>query len=186
MQVKLTVFCLPKHVHFCTIIKIKYNKWLKESKYEPVVNIENHDTIGMLAIDQMGNISGACTTSGMAYKMRGRVGDSPIIGAGLFVDNEVGGAVATGVGEEIIKVSGSSIIVELMRNGYSPQNACEEMVNRIKKRKADVTNLQVCFIALNKQGEYGAYAMYEGFNFAVTDNMKNELVDSPYILKYDS
>ena len=97
----------------------QYEDWKKTSEYETVINIENHDTIGMLAIDHNGDIAGACTTSGMAYKMAGRIGDSPLIGAGLFVDNEVGGATATGVGEEVVKTVGSFLIVELMRQGKS-------------------------------------------------------------------
>src|SRR5699024_6667253 len=106
--------------------KKEWEEWLKTSEYKPVVNIENHDTIGMLALDASGNLSGACTTSGMAYKMHGRVGDSPIIGAGLFVDNEVGAATSTGDGEEVIRTVGSHLVVELMRQGNSPQEACEE------------------------------------------------------------
>lgn len=111
--------------------KQAWEEWKKTSQYKPIINIENHDTIGMLAIDADGDIAGACTTSGMAYKMAGRVGDSPIIGAGLFVDNEVGGATATGVGEEVVRTVGSFLIVELMRQGKSPQEACEEGVKRI-------------------------------------------------------
>ena len=106
----------------------------KEIKYEPVINIENHDTIGQLALDEKGKLSGACTTSGMAYKIHGRVGDSPIIGAGLFVDNEVGGACATGMGEAVIRVAGSAIVVELMRNGRTPYEACKEAVERVIKK----------------------------------------------------
>ena len=101
------------------------------SKYLPKINAENHDTIGMLAIDEAGDIAGACTTSGAAYKYHGRVGDSPIIGAGLYIDNEVGGAVATGQGELVMKTLGTFLVVELMRNGMNPQEACEEAVKRI-------------------------------------------------------
>ena len=146
--------------------RLEWEKWLETKTYKPVINIENHDTIGMLAIDQNGDLSGACTTSGMAYKMKGRVGDSPLIGAGLFIDNEVGGATATGVGEEVIKTVGSFLIVELMRQGLSPQEACEEGVRRIvaKNRKLD---FQVGFIALNKAGETGGYCIQPGFNYRV-------------------
>src|SRR5690606_8001232 len=148
----------------------EWREWLKTAKYEPVVNIENHDTIGMIALDANGNLSGACTTSGMAYKMHGRVGDSPIIGAGLYVDNEIGAATATGHGEEVIRTVGSHLVVELMRQGNSPQQACEEAVKRIIKftqnRGKSLDNIQVGFIALNKQGEYGAYCIHGGFNFA--------------------
>lgn len=145
-----------------------WKQWLKSSDYKPVINIENHDTIGMLAMDENGNLSGACTTSGIAYKMHGRVGDSPIIGAGLYVDNEIGAATATGLGEEVIRICGSHLIVELMRQGYTPIDACKEAVNRIiSKSPSDVKNIQVGFLALNKQGEFGSYAIHQGFQYAV-------------------
>lgn len=139
--------------------------WKKTSQYKPIVNIENHDTIGMLAIDKAGNISGACTTSGMAYKIAGRVGDSPIIGAGLFVDNEIGGATATGVGEEVVRTVGSFLIVELMRQGKSPQEACEEGVRRIIAKNKDKLDFQIGFIAINKKGETGGYCIQPGFSY---------------------
>jgi N4-(beta-N-acetylglucosaminyl)-L-asparaginase len=145
--------------------KEEWLEWKKTSKYEPVINIENHDTIGMLAIDANGDIAGACTTSGMAYKMAGRVGDSPIIGAGLFVDNEVGGATATGMGEEVVRTVGSFLIVELMRQGKSPQEACEEGVRRIVAKKENYRDIQIGFIAINKAGETGAYCIHPGFSY---------------------
>ncbi len=145
--------------------KKEWLEWKKTSRYEPIINIENHDTIGMLAIDKNGDISGACTTSGMAYKMAGRVGDSPIIGAGLFVDNEVGGATATGVGEEVVRTVGSFLIVELMRQGKSPQEACEEGVKRIIGKNSDHTDFQIGFIAINKKGETGGYCIQPGFTY---------------------
>ena len=171
-----------------------WKEWLKTAKYAPVMNIENklydkaaptrlpgnqynHDTIGMLALDAKGNISGACTTSGMAYKLHGRVGDSPIIGAGLFVDNEVGGATSTGVGEEVIRNVGSFLVVELMRQGYTPEAACKEAVMRIIKKKPEIAKgIQVGFLALNKKGEYGAYAIQQGFSYAVCDQKKTDLL----------
>ncbi|MCM4169271.1 N(4)-(Beta-N-acetylglucosaminyl)-L-asparaginase [Arenibacter antarcticus] len=140
-------------------------EWKKNSQYETIINIENHDTIGMLAIDKNGDIAGACTTSGMGYKMAGRVGDSPIIGAGLFVDNEVGGATATGVGEEVVRTVGSFLIVELMRQGKSPQEACEEGVRRIMEKNKDRTDFQIGFIAINKKGETGGYCIHPGFSY---------------------
>ena len=156
-----------------------WKNWLKNQDYEPEINIENHDTIGMVALDENGNLSGACTTSGAAWKMHGRVGDSPIIGAGLFVDNEIGAATATGLGEFVIKICGSHMIVELMRQGFSPQEACEQAVNRIvKKYPNNYKNLQVGFLALNKQGEYGAYSIHKGFNFAVRSEDQDELIDA--------
>jgi len=145
-----------------------WKEWLKTSEYKPVANIENHDTIGMVAMDANDNISGGCTTSGMAYKMRGRVGDSPIIGAGLFVDNEIGAATSTGVGEEVIRIVGSHLVVELMRQGNSPQDACEVAVKRIVKNQPENSKqIQVGFLAINKRGEYGAYALQKGFTYAV-------------------
>ncbi len=167
--------------------KKEYETWLVDSEYKPVVNIENHDTIGMIALDAQGNLSGACTTSGMAYKMHGRVGDSPIIGAGLYVDNEVGAATATGHGEEVIRVAGCHLVVELMHQGLSPQAACEEAVRRIvhkiELRKKNPKELQVGFIALNKQGEYGAYCIQGGFNFALHDADGNRLIDAGFAIE---
>lgn len=160
--------------------KEAWEKWKEKSNYKPVINSENHDTIGLLALDENGNLSGACTTSGMAYKLHGRVGDSPIIGAGLFVDNEVGAACATGMGEAVIRVAGSAIVVELMRNGKSPYEACKEAVERVVQKHKDLTNLQVGFIALNKYGEYGGYSVYAGFNYAVHTSSKNEMIDAEY------
>ncbi|WP_130736605.1 isoaspartyl peptidase/L-asparaginase family protein [Flavobacterium sp. J27] len=165
----------------------EWKEWLKKSDYKPIANIENHDTIGMIALDSHGNLSGACTTSGMAFKMHGRVGDSPIIGAGLFVDNEIGAATATGHGEEVIRIVGCHLVVELMRQGKTPQKACEEAVTRIvkltKNRHKNLNDIQVGFIALNKKGEYGAYCIQSGFNFAVNDVSGNKLIDSDYFLK---
>lgn len=159
--------------------KKAYQNWKKEQQYKPVANIENHDTIGTIALDANGNLSGACTTSGMAYKMRGRVGDSPIIGAGLFVDNEIGAATSTGVGEEVIKIVGSHLVVELMRQGLSPFDACREAVNRIvKKNPTRAKGIQVGFMALNKNGEHGAFCILPGFNYAVQDSTGNVLVDA--------
>lgn len=166
----------------------EWREWLKTSEYKPVVNIENHDTIGMIALDAHGNLSGACTTSGMACKMQGRVGDSPIIGAGLYVDNEVGAAVATGHGEEIIRVVGSHLVVEQMRHGKSPQDACEAAVQLILKkfkiRQQDYSTTQIGFIALNKAGDFGSYCLQKGFNFAVLDEKKgNRLINADHLVK---
>ena len=170
-----------------------YKQWLKKSEYKPVINIEqqqsqgqktkggpfapnffddgtpNHDTMGTIAMDASGNLSGACTTSGMAFKMHGRVGDSPIIGAGLYVDNEVGAVTGSGQGEEVIRVAGAFLIVEMMRMGKSPEEACKIAIDRIVKiNPVKAKDFQVGFIAINKQGEYGAYSIHHGFNFSVT------------------
>lgn len=151
-----------------------WEEWKIKSEYKPIINIENHDTIGMLAIDKNGNISGGCTTSGLAYKMHGRVGDSPIIGSGLFVDNEVGAATATGMGEEVLKTVGSFLIVELMRQGKSPQQACEEAVARIMQKQGHRRDFQVGYIAVNKKGEVGAYSIHPGFSYRLYQENENK------------
>ena len=159
-------------------------KWKKEEEYKPIINIENHDTIGMLAMDEKQNISGACTTSGLAYKMQGRVGDSPIIGSGLFIDNEIGGAVATGLGEEVIKTVGSFLIVELMRQGYSPKEACKIAIERIvKKPRSNYKNFQVGYVAMNKMGQSGSYSIQKGFSMTRFDDNGNINLDSQYYHK---
>jgi isoaspartyl peptidase/L-asparaginase-like protein (Ntn-hydrolase superfamily) len=165
-------------------MKAEWKKWKKEKEaFSSKINIENqlednHDTIGMLAVDVNGRISGACTTSGMGFKMHGRVGDSPIIGAGLFVDGEIGGAVATGSGELVMKTLGSFLVVELMRNGKTPGEACEEAVKRIARKIPDFKNHQVGFLALKTNGEYGSFCIQPGFNFAVKSNTECRLADA--------
>ena len=159
-------------------------KWKKNEEYKPIINIENHDTIGMLAIDKDNNISGGCTTSGLAYKMQGRVGDSPIIGSGLFIDNEIGGAVATGLGEEVLKTVGSFLVVELMRQGYKPGDACKIAIERIvNKPLSNYKNFQVGYIALNKKGETGSFSIQKGFSMTQYDKKGNLNFDSPYYHK---
>jgi N4-(beta-N-acetylglucosaminyl)-L-asparaginase len=181
--------------------KKAYEKWLEKSQYKPEVNIENkkgngpfaphffedgsanHDTMGLLAIDSLGNLSGAVTTSGMAFKMHGRAGDSPIIGAGLFVDNEIGAATSSGLGEEVIRMCGTHTVVELMRQGLSPEMACKKACERIVMRdKEKAKTLQVGFLAINKKGETGAYAIQKGFVFSVKSNYENKIHPSKFIL----
>jgi N4-(beta-N-acetylglucosaminyl)-L-asparaginase len=177
-----------------------YDNWLKTSQYKPVINIENkkdhgplapaqlengewnHDTIGMVAMDANGNLSGSCTTSGMGFKMRGRLGDSPIIGASLYVDNETGACTATGQGEDVIRVCGAYSVVEYMRQGLSPEAACKKAIERIIKIKgANAKDIQVAFLALNKKGVVGSYAIHKGFNYAVKSKTREELVKSKSI-----
>jgi N4-(beta-N-acetylglucosaminyl)-L-asparaginase len=177
-----------------------YKEWLKKSEYKPVINIENkqhgpfapsylnggefnHDTIGMIAMDAKGNLSGSCTTSGMGFKMRGRLGDSPIIGAGLFVDNEVGAATATGQGEDVIRIAGSHTVVELMRQGHSPEQACKKAVERILRiKKEKAKDIQIGFIAINKKGQYGGYALQKGFSFAVKNSTEDRLYNAKFLI----
>jgi len=154
----------------------EWNSWKISSKYESIINIENHDTISSLALSGDGRLAGACTTSGSAYKMHGRVGDSPIIGAGLFLDNRVGAAAATGLGEAVIKSSGSAMVVEAMRNGASPQEACENVILRILKMNKQVENLQVGFIALDIRGNVGAFSIKKGFNYALSNQKGGHLL----------
>lgn len=156
--------------------RIEWEEWKVTSTYEPKINIELHDTIGIMAIDHAQNLSGACTTSGLGYKMAGRIGDSPVVGAGLFVDNEVGAATATGMGELVLKTLGSFLIVELMRQGATVAEACKEAVMRIIN-KQDYNELQVGFIAIDKQGRIGAYAIQSGFVYTVTTASGTDLIE---------
>jgi N4-(beta-N-acetylglucosaminyl)-L-asparaginase len=164
-------------------VKKAWQEWKKsevEKMKHPEINHENHDTIGLLAIDVNGKISGACTTSGWAYKLSGRLGDSPIIGAGLFIDQEVGGAVATGLGESIIRIAGSHTVVELMRQGRTPQQACEETVLRLISKHKDMKGLQCGFLAIDTKGNVGAYSVFSGFNYALSTPEEHALIDAPF------
>lgn len=166
-------------------VRKAWQEWLKTSDYKPVVNVENHDTIGMVGVDASGRLAGSCTTSGMAYKVHGRVGDSPIIGAGLFVDGEVGAACATGTGELVIRIAGSHTVVELMRQGMEPDAACREAVHRIMKQNPGLKDHQVGFLALRADGSHGAHAIYEGFDFALTTDSGTELVKATFEQKWE-
>jgi N4-(beta-N-acetylglucosaminyl)-L-asparaginase len=181
--------------------KKAYADWLKKSEYKPIINIENkkehgpfapaffedgtpnHDTMGLLALDNSGNLSGAVTTSGMAFKLHGRAGDSPIVGAGLFVDNEIGAATSSGVGEEVIRICGTHLVVEFMRQGYHPEKACKKAVERIVQRdKEKAKTIQVGFLAINKKGQVGAYAIQKGFVYSIKTNTENKVVAAKHIL----
>ncbi|MEO6404641.1 MAG: N(4)-(beta-N-acetylglucosaminyl)-L-asparaginase [Ferruginibacter sp.] len=181
--------------------KKAYAEWLKKSEYKPEINIEtkkmhgpfaphffddgkpNHDTMGLIALDVKNNFAGAVTTSGMAFKVHGRVGDSPIIGAGLFVDNEVGAATSSGVGEEVIRICGTHLVVEFMRQGYSPEKACKKAVERIVNRnRQKAKDIQVGFLAINKKGETGAYSIQKGFVYSIKTSSENHVIPSKYIL----
>jgi N4-(beta-N-acetylglucosaminyl)-L-asparaginase len=181
--------------------KNAYKDWLKKSEYKPIINIEkkqgngpfapnffddgtpNHDTMGLVAMDAKGNLSGAVTTSGMAFKLHGRVGDSPIIGAGLFVDNEVGAATSSGTGEEVIRICGTHLVVEFMRQGMAPEMACKKAVERIVKRDREkAKTLQVGFLALNKKGQYGCYAIQKGFVISVKSGNENQIHESKFLI----
>ena len=167
----------------------EWKEWLKKSEYKPWADpsfkpksgavsqfspmqftngLPTHDTMGTVAMDSTGRLAGMVTTSGLAFKMRGRVGDSPIIGAGLFVDNEVGAAASSGVGEEVIRICGTHTVIEQMRMGRTPDQACKEAVNRIVKRDpVKMREIQVGFLALSRTGEIGAFSISKGFTYAV-------------------
>lgn len=183
-----------------TEAKKAYGNWLRKSEYHPEINIENkkgngpfapsffedgspnHDTMGLVALDASDNMSGAVTTSGMAFKIHGRVGDSPIIGAGLFVDNAIGAATSSGMGEEVIRICGTHLVVEYMRQGYSPEMACRKAIERIVNRDREkAKTIQVGFLALNKKGQYGAYAIQKGFVFSVKSNGEERIYPSKYV-----
>jgi len=180
---KLTKSSKPEEIHTDDFELIK-------SKHDKIKNINEdgyHDTIGMVAIDRDGHVSASCTTSGMAWKLHGRVGDSPIIGSGLYVDGEVGGAASTGRGEECIRACGSFLIVEMMRAGKSPLEACKIACERVYKlnRLSSINRdhvFQVGFVALNIKGEYGAYSVREGFQYALMNKDGNNLSDSEFLL----
>ena len=178
-----------------------YKKWIEKSEYKLQLNIENkksngpfaphffedrsanHDTMGILALDKQSRLSGGVTTSGLAFKLHGRVGDSPIIGAGLFVDNVFGAATSSGIGEEVIRIAGTHLVVEFLRQGYSPEQDCKKAVERIVKRDQEkAKTFQVGFLALNKKGEYGAYAVQKGFTFSVRSEKENKIHQSKFLI----
>lgn len=155
--------------------------WLKWKENQ--IKKQNHDTIGMLAIDKMKNMSGGVSTSGLAFKLHGRVGDSPIIGAAIFVDNEIGGAVSTGNGEYVMRMVGSFLVVEKMREGLSPQKACEFAINRLYKSYKSFSDVNISYLALAKSGKVGAYSLKEGFTYCLTTPSENKVVSSDFLMK---
>ncbi|MEC9092425.1 MAG: isoaspartyl peptidase/L-asparaginase, partial [Planctomycetota bacterium] len=147
-----------------------------EKEEQQKVDENHHDTIALVGVDAQGNLYGGCSTSGWGYKIPGRVGDSPIIGSGLYVDNEVGGAGATGIGENVMRYCASFMIVEEMRHGASPQEAIENVIERIaKKDPKKAEDLAINFVAINKSGETGAAGTSQGFTYAVTDPVNSEV-----------
>lgn len=169
----------PKENLLTETARLAWEEWKKKAEYKPKINVERHDTIGMVAIDSKNRIAGACTTSGMAFKMHGRVGDSPVIGAGMFVDNEVGGAASTGLGEMVLRTLGSFLVVEEMRRGAHPQKAVEKAVKRIvQKYPEQAKENQVGFIAVDKKGRHGAYGIQTGFNYVLYQRGENKIFEA--------
>jgi N4-(beta-N-acetylglucosaminyl)-L-asparaginase len=163
-------------------VRQRWQEWLEQGEYKPVANIENHDTIGQIGLGADGRLAGSCTTSGLAWKIHGRVGDSPIIGAGLFVDGDVGAACATGVGELVIRIAGAHTVVELMRHGVEPEEACRQALDRIVRKNPELADMQVGFLALRRDGAYGALALLPGFTYALTDAQGTRMVRSAHVL----
>ncbi|WP_116089566.1 N(4)-(beta-N-acetylglucosaminyl)-L-asparaginase [Sphingomonas crusticola] len=172
-----------------------WRDWLKTADYRPIANVENHlpgppgsrlnhDTIGIMARGRDGHLAAACTTSGMAFKMRGRVGDSPQAGCGLFLEKGVGAAASTGVGEEVTRIAGTARVVASMRAGLSPQAACREAVEHIARLRGEaIKGMQVGFLALGADGRIGAFALLPGFTYAVTRHSgAAEVLPSPSLL----
>ncbi len=172
---------MVKHPNTLTDVSRKaWEEWMKEKKYKPIINIENHDTIGLLALDNAGKVAGSCTTSGLAFKMHGRIGDSPIIGAGLFCDDEIGAATCTGLGETVLRTLASHTAVELMRSGATPQEAAEEAIHRIVKKHSNFNDFQVGILVITKTGEHGAFGLHKGFNYALFQNGTQRLIDANF------
>lgn len=163
--------------------KANFERWKNERSKQPEpVNEDNHDTIAMLGVDENGDMYGGCSTSGWGFKIPGRVGDSPILGSGLYVDNAVGGAGATGVGENVMRFCGSFLIVEFMRAGASPTEACRKCIERIAEMDPkSISELDINFIALNKAGEFGAAGTSKGFRYAVTTRKSSEVLDAIHL-----
>jgi isoaspartyl peptidase/L-asparaginase-like protein (Ntn-hydrolase superfamily) len=144
---------------------------------------KNHDTIALLVLGADGNLAGGCSTSGMGGKLPGRVGDSPIIGSGLYVDNEVGAAGATGIGENVMRYCGSFLVVEYMRQGLHPQAACQETIRRIARQDPKGYDLSINFVALDKAGRFGAAGTDQGFAYSVTTPKDSHVLPNPGVDK---
>ncbi|HEV8541950.1 MAG TPA: isoaspartyl peptidase/L-asparaginase, partial [Verrucomicrobiae bacterium] len=160
--------------------RTKWEQWrAKQAKQAAQTTVKGHDTIALVGLGPDGTIAGGCSTSGLAYKLPGRVGDSPIIGSGLYVDNEVGAAGATGVGENVMRFCASFMIVEFMRQGMHPVEACVETIHRIMQKHPPGTDLAINFIALNKNGDFGGAGTGQGFDFSVTTPTFSKVIRSP-------
>ena len=161
---------------------VAFNAWVDE-----VINHPPTGTINCLAVDAKGDISGVTTTSGLAWKIPGRVGDSPLIGCGLYVDNEVGAAGSTGRGEECIYINGAHTVVEGMRRGLSPTEAALEAMKRVAARygndQAELAKFNLSFYAVNKRGEYGASCLWKGGRCAVHDVQSSKVLDSAHLFE---
>jgi N4-(beta-N-acetylglucosaminyl)-L-asparaginase len=157
-------------------------EWRKQQRQK----LKGHDTIAMVLLAPDGNLYGGCSTSGMGYKLPGRVGDSPIIGSGLYVDNEIGAAGATGIGENVMRFCGSFMVVEYMRQGLHPQDACIETIRRIARMDPKGYDLAINFIAIDKRGRFGAAGTGQGFQYSVTSKESSRVLQSPGLTSKDT
>ena len=139
-------------------------------------------TINCLALDRAGDLSGITTTSGLAFKIPGRIGDSPLVGCGLYVDNAVGAAGSTGVGEECIKIVGAHTVVEYMRQGLHPREAATETIRRVMSKHGPGITWNLNFYAVNKAGQHGGAAIQSGSTYAVHDGQRARLAESTWVL----
>jgi N4-(beta-N-acetylglucosaminyl)-L-asparaginase len=161
----------------------KYEVWQKHklAPHEKGDGKPNHDTIALVLLGEDGNLAGGCSTSGLAAKLPGRVGDSPILGSGLYVDNEVGAAGATGVGENVMRYCGSFMVVEYMRQGLHPRAACEQTIQRIARQDPKGLHLSINFVAVDKMGRFGAAGTDEGFRYSVATAKNSEVLQPSWV-----
>lgn len=165
--------------------KWKANQAAGTVKPSKAAKPSNHDTIALVALLSDGNLFGGCSTSGWGYKIPGRVGDSPIIGSGLYVDNEVGAAGATGIGENVMRYCGSFLVVEYIRQGLHPQDACIETIRRIARMDPNGYDLAINFIAIDKKGRFGAAGTGSGFQYSATSSAFSKVLQSPGLTSKD-
>jgi isoaspartyl peptidase/L-asparaginase-like protein (Ntn-hydrolase superfamily) len=159
-----------------------WEKWRAEQNQPAANSADNHDTIALIGVSADGTVAGGCSTSGLGYKLPGRVGDSPILGSGLYVDNEVGGAGATGTGENVMRYCATFMIVEAMRHGMSPQAACVAAIRRISQMDPrDISELHINFVAIDKKGNVGAAGTDKEFRYAVTDTDSSLVIDAEWV-----
>jgi len=167
----------------------RYEQWQKQRAAQGAKPAEkkpaNHDTIALLVLGADGNLAGGCSTSGLGGKLPGRVGDSPIIGSGLYVDNQVGAAGATGLGENVMRYCASFLIVEFMRQGMLPHEACSQVIRRITQSEPKGAKLSINFVALDKRGRYGAAGTDEGFQYSVTTPVSSRVLPNPGLSQRD-
>ncbi|HZR18499.1 MAG TPA: N(4)-(beta-N-acetylglucosaminyl)-L-asparaginase [Verrucomicrobiae bacterium] len=182
------LFALHEGLEAVPLDSHRYDQWQQKNgapASSSGTKKENHDTIALLALSSDGTIAGGCSTSGLADKLPGRVGDSPILGSGLYVDNDVGAAGATGVGENVMRYCASFLVVEYMRQGLHPQAACEQTIQRIARQDPKGLDLSINFVALDKQGRFGAAGTDNGFKFSVATSANSQVLQPSIVTRLD-